>query len=65
MNLNEFISHIKHRSLKICVSYGGGIAYLGTVGEFESANVRSKIGKCKINTIEPISGSLNIFLEEE
>lgn len=65
MNLNDFISHIKHNSLWIDVFTGAKIEFLGTVGEFKNAVVRNKIGYRIINKIEPLVNSLNIFLEVE
>ena len=68
MNLNEFISHIKHRSLGIYV-FGGTKSckqyFFGDVGTYTTSIVKNKIGSWRIVKIEPIPGSLNIFLEEE
>lgn len=65
MKFNDFISHIKHNSLYIHVFTGARIDFLGTVGEYKTAILKRKIGDRKIYKIEPLTNSLNIFLEEE
>lgn len=64
MTLLEFLNHIKHNSLGIDIFTGAKIEFLGTVGEFKNAIVRQKIGERQIDRIEPLSQSLNIFLNE-
>lgn len=64
MNLNEFLNHIKHNSLVINIFTGARIEFLGTVGEFKTAVVKEKLGKCLIDKIETLTQELNIFLME-
>ena len=66
MTLNEFIDHIKHNSLGIDIFIEGQIQFVaGTIGEFKNAVIRQKIGNLRIEKIEPLSQSLNIFLERK
>lgn len=65
MTINEFISHIKHKSLTINIFEGGKIWYLGDVGGFVHAVVQDKIGHRIIDKIEPIEFQLNIFIRGE
>lgn len=65
MNVNEFLSHIKHNSLGINIFTGARIEFLGTVGEYKTAIAKEKIGERQIDRIEPLSTELNIFIKEE
>ena len=71
MTLNDFIEHIKHRSLSIDVSQRSGTQgiilerFHGTVGEYSTSLVKEKIGKVKIDYIVPDDNQLMIVIKEE
>lgn len=67
MKLIEFIDHIKHRSLNIKIEnddiYGDFCTYFeGTIGEYQTAIIRSKLDNALIERIEPTAQSLRIFV---
>ncbi len=66
MTLGEFLNHIKHKSLKIRI-IGKNEKFNGTVGEYETSVVKSKINNKPINIVFPNEfhpGGLIIFLGE-
>lgn len=68
MTLDQFINHIKHKSLMIDVfqcNNGCKQYYSGLIGSYLTSVVRSKIGSCRIEKIEPLVTSFNIFIEIE
>lgn len=66
MTLGEFLNHIKHKSLKIRI-IGKNEKFNGTVGEYETSDVKSKINNKPITIVFPNEfhpGGLIIFLGE-
>jgi hypothetical protein len=66
MTLGEFLNHIKHKSLKIKI-VDRDEEFDGTVGEYETSVVKSKINNKPINIVFPSElqpGELIILLGE-
>ena len=66
MCLGEFLSHIKHKSLKIKI-IDRDVEFDGTLGEYETSVVKSEINYKLINVVFPNEfhpGGLIIFLGE-
>jgi hypothetical protein len=66
MTLGEFLNHIKHKSLKIKI-VDRDEEFNGTVGEYETSVVKSKINNKPITIVFPnesCPGGLIILLTE-
>ncbi len=66
MTLGEFLNHIKHKSLKIEIHIESDILFEGTIGEYSTSVVKSKINNKKVSGVYPswISNDLlKIYLE--
>ena len=64
MTLGEFLSHIKHKSLKIRI-VDRDVEFEGTLGEYETSVVKSEINYKLINVVFPTKvnpGGLVILL---
>ena len=64
MTLNEFISHIKHKSLSVKIYKGGVQVYDGSVGTYECSVYKINNGSRKVRNVVPEDNLLNISVEE-
>lgn len=62
MKLDKFIEHIKHKSLFINVFEDAHLLFIGTIGEYLTSTIRSKIHDSLIEKIEPLTNDFNIFV---
>ena len=53
MTLNEFINHLKHKTIGLAIFYRGKIIYTGTVGSYVHWANRSKFDNYGIDKIIP------------
>lgn len=63
MTINEFIDHIKHKSMKvIIIDANDKLIYNGTLGTFINSVARLKIGFVDIVFIQPTYNTFNIHI---
>lgn len=66
MTLNEFINHIKHKSLGITILDANDIEvlYAADVGCYLTSTAKNTIGNRLIDRITPIGNNLTIYLSQ-
>ena len=65
MKLNEFVEHIKHKSLSIKIyDMDNKLIYENSIGGYLTSVIKSKIGNWIIKFIYPEDNLLMIYLKE-
>lgn len=65
MDLYNFIRELKHKNLHVDLFINAKFLYTGSVGQLVYWNLYSKYSNYRIDKIEPLITSLNIFLEDK
>lgn len=63
MTLYDFINELKHNGLGIDIFKGNQFVFTGSVSTFKNWIHNGDYYKLRVEKVEPLSKSLNIFLE--